>query len=837
MLAKSPGFAAIAIAVLSLGIGANTAVVSLVNMLLLRPLPGVSDGPPVLGLYNKDTRRPDQYRGFSYPDFVDIRSSVRAFSGVVAQEMVFAGVTEGDLTRRVFVMMVSSDFFDVLHARPVMGRVFTSAEEQPGAAAAVAVVSHTYWRAHGSDPRIIGRHVTLNGRPFAVVGVAAPRFTGTTSTMAPEFWTPLGATTLLKGDGPKSAQVTVGARSTHSLLLVARLAAGTQARSAEGELVSIGARLASAYPADNAHYTIVSAPMPRTGLSTEPGDDRGLYSLSLVLLGLASSVLVIACLNLANMLLARGVTRRREMAIRASVGASRPALIRQLLVEGFVLASAGGLLGIGLAYVATAGLVHSFSRVLPMSIALDPSPDWRVVAGMLVSAGLATLAFALGPAWRVSRSDLVRDLSERDTGMPAGRGRRLTLRRVLLGSQMALSLALLAGGALFVRGAINASQATPGYSYDRGLLAEVDPTLCGYDTTRSGDVHRSVLGRLRELPGVESVSIASVVPFGDTSNGARVRRLSGAVAGAGPADPVSALYTVIGSDYFRTLGLRLQRGREFSALEADGLKARQVAIIDEPLARRLFPEPGADPVGQLITLGGGEVSAAGTGSAAPPDALEIVGVAPGLRRWLFNKEPVSHVYVPFAGREPASLFYHVRIRPGGPTAPAALASVRQAIRAVDPVVPVLRLTTLEGFGANSIFLWLFHAAAYIFTALGLSGLVLALVGTYGLNRYLVERRTREIGIRMALGATAAQVVRQVIHESFTVVVVSLLIGLALAVALGRVLSAMLYEVSATDPLTLTLAPLLLGITALVATYLPARRATLISPVTALRRDE
>ncbi len=824
VLGRNPGFTTVAILVLGLGIGANTAVFSVVNALLLRPLAGIDAGPAVVGLYGKDLTRPDRFRAFSYPDYVDLRDATTAFSSVVATTLGLVGVTEGDATRRSFVLMVSANYFDALGGRPVRGRAFTLDDERPGAASAVTVVSDAYWRRSGRDPDLIGKTVLISSRPFTVVGIAPAGFTGNSPLMVPEFWLPLSASSLIRDASGAAA----AAQPARDLLLQGRLAPGVSLDTAGRELARIAARQAQAFPADNRDYTIVASPMPRTGIGAEPGDDGGIVRVSVVLQAVSSVVLLVACLNLANMLLARGAARRHEVAIRLSVGASRAAVVRQFLAEGFLLAVGGSVLGVLLAQGATAVFVESATKMFAVPVDLRTEIDWRVVGTTLFFAAAATLVFALGPAWRITRPGILDDLKDRRPGIHGRRVRLFGVRNLLLISQMALSLALLVSGALFVRGAMNAADATPGFSFDNGLLVEVDPSLAAYSRDQIAAAHRGLLARLRTVPGVQAASMASTVPFGRERNGARVERALGAEAGETSSEPIPATSIIIGADYFRALGLTVLRGREFTQEEAEGTAARRVAIIDEPLAQRLFPA-GEDPVGQHVRVPGSEPGRSG-------DALEVVGVVPGLRERLFDRGPSPHLYRPFALRAQSGMTYHIRLEGGEAAAAAVGETVRREIRGFDARLPVLSLTTLRTFADSSPFLWIYRSAARIFTAFGLAALLLALVGIYGVNAYTVARRTHEIGIRMTLGASAADVVRLIARDACVVSAIGVTVGLGLAIAFGSVISSMLYDVSATDPLALVLTPILLGGSAMLASYLPARRATRVAPVAALRQD-
>ena len=592
--------------------------------------------------------------------------------------------------------------------------------------------------------------------------------------------------------------------------------------------------LPTQYPSQNRDYTVIAHPMRRLGVSSRPGDDTPVVSLSIALLAMSAIVLLVACLNLANMLLARAASRRREVAIRLSIGAGRLHVVRQLLTEALLLSLAGGMGGLLLAWWATRLLVRSEVPLMPMPVSLDVAPDWRVLVFTLVLSMLATAAFALGPALRASRAGVLAGLKEHAGEDLQRNGGALRARNLLLGSQMALSLALLVAGALFVKGAVNASRATPGFPLERGLIVEVDPSLSALTSEQSATAHRRLIAHLRTLPGVEAVSMASIVPFGSVSESERVERLSaGQTAASGQATAgmltSEATFAVISADYFRLLGLQLVGGREFTVEEAEGGIGQRVAIIDEPLARRLFPAPGDNPVGQSIQIRTRE-------PGRQPEALLVVGLVPGLRDELFDRAPRAHVYVPFSIKPRTWMNYHVRLAAGGPAEAAMLRTISREIRAYDERLPVLMAKARRAFVAESVFLWVLRSGARIFTTFGLAALLLAAVGIYGVNAYVVARRTREIGIRVALGATHADITRLIMREAGAVTMAGVAVGLLLAIATGLGLSSMLYEVSAFDPVALAGASLLLAGSALAASYLPARRAARITPVVALRYE-
>jgi predicted permease len=472
-------------------------------------------------------------------------------------------------------------------------------------------------------------------------------------------------------------------------------------------------------------------------------------------------------------------------------------------------------------------LATSLSSLLPFGVLVfEPGPDVRVLLATMGFCVLSTLFFALGPAWKLTRPDLLPDLKERvgQDRSAAGSGRLRSPRNLLVVAQVSLSLVLLTAGGLFIRGAFEAAAADAGFPLDDALVAELDPSLIGFDETRSREVYRQVVERLRTLPGIEAVSLSSLIPFGMVIDSSRVER----IGAEDDEESVSAYHYIVGDDYFEALGVPLLRGRGFTRSETETDTGSPVVIIDEPTARRLFPEE--DPLGQQIRFAASEED----GLSTP---LEIVGIVPGLRHMLFDQEPRPHIYVPFGLQYRANMHIHMRLGARDPDAPAkVLRTVRQEIRALDERLPVLALKTLRDHRDASLFLWLIRAGANVFTLFGVLALFLAVVGVYGVKAYLVTGRTREIGIRMALGATPANVLWLVLREGLVVTLVGLGLGLVLSLGSARLLSRFLYEVSASDPLVFLSAPLLLAAAALLASYLPARWATKVMPTTALRYE-
>jgi len=830
MLAKNPAFTAIAVLVLGLGIGANAAVFCLVNAFLLRPM-AVEKPEELASCYNRNTKD-GGYRAFSYPEYRDIRDRNTVFTGLLAHDMAMVGVTEGDTTRRTFADIVSSNYFSTFGVRMFQGREFLPAEEQPGSAIPVAIVSYRYWERTGRDPNLVGKALRINSRPYTVVGIAPQGFTGVFAMLSSEIWLPLGVDELVKNDFfTEGESRRLENRDNSCLFLIGRLKRGMTLVRADSELAVLAAQLAQAYPKENKDRTFFLHPPARFSVSANPSEDSDIRTVSILISSVAAVVLLIACLNLANMLLARGTARRKEFAVRLAIGGGRWRILRQLLTEGLLLSFMGGTVGLCLAFWGSSLLIASMRALLPFDMVYHSGPDVRILGAMLGFCVLSTLMSGLGPAWKLSRPAVVNDLKEH-AGEDAGAGRRLFSRRnYLVIAQLALSLVLLSAAGLFVRGALKAANVDPGFSMDNGIIVELDASLAGLTETRGRELYRMLLERLGSMPGVEAASLAATVPFGMVSLGRSVQK---AGESTNPADPntagrsVGACFNSVGADYFKALGLRLLRGRIFTAGEAGPGSGPRVAIIDERMAKKLWP--GEDPMGKRIQFGGGK-------PGVQPEVIEVIGVAPNIRENLIGSDPAPHVFVPFGQGYQSNMNIHLRTSVRGKEAENALLhAVRREIRNVDERLPVLGLKTLRGHLEGSAEMWVIRTGAWLFTILGSVALFLAIVGVYGVRAYTVARRTREIGIRMALGATAREVLRLVLREGLALTLAGVGLGLLLALAAGRLLGSMLYEVSGTDPLVLSMASVVLALISIAACYLPARRAALVNPTVALRYE-
>ena len=822
LLLKTPAFSLTAVIVLSLGIGANSAVFSLVNLIAFQPPPGANQPGEMVSLHSHDPRNPDSYRSFTYGEYETIRDEAALFANLLAHQPVYVSLTDAGATRRGEAALVTASYFDTLGAHLAAGRTFSRDEEQPGSNAAVLVLSHTAWKRLGGGPDVLGRTLVVNAHPFTVVGIAPEGFAGTVLIVGPDFWMPLGAADLLTGGTGRAA--TSGTSSTRPLMIVGRLKPHLTVESANEHLRVFSARLQEAHPLTETRQLLTVVRTNRTNQGVRPPrpPETELLLPFGALMGAALIVLLVASLNVANMQLARGTSRRKEIAMRLALGAGRGRIVGQLLIEGLLLALAGGvgglLLGVWTMHLVVASLTPLVDdRTLSVILA----PDWRVCLATLTFSAVTAIASGLGPAWRLSRLDLLPEMKSQEGAGAAGGIRRFGPRNVLVAGQIALSLALLAASGLFVRAAVAAGGADPGYRLDNQLLLRIDAAPAGYGEVSGREVYRRLLERIRSTPGVDRAAMASIVAFGNHGNGRRVAR-PGAEPGTKDSAPRGVLVQSfdISASYFETLGLSMLRGREFNDAEATDPRATDVAVIDEPLAATLYP--GQDPLGQMITLVGKR-----------PSTVHIIGVAPGLRQAVTDKAPVPHVYLPLGPSYEAQANVHVRAASGA-TINDLRTRLRDAVRAEDTRLAVLGLQTLDDVRDATGIAWVIRSAGQAFGAFGGIALLMATIGLYGVKAYIVARRTREIGIRMALGANAGDVVRMVVREGAVLLGASIAVGFLLAIGLGQAISSLLVGVHAFDPLVLFMSSAVLCLAVLAACYLPARRATKVEPTEALR---
>ncbi|HSU85369.1 MAG TPA: ABC transporter permease [Chthoniobacterales bacterium] len=839
-LVKARAFTAAAVIVLALGIGANTAIFSLMNTLLFQP-PHYAKANEIVQVFSQDKKNPKTFRGFSYPTYLDIRDRNSVFSGLMAHNLAMVGVGDEGSVRRAFTDVVSANYFSVLGVTPMQGRGFRAEEETPGRNSAVALVSYNYWKKEGLNPAMLGSTILIDSRPFTVIGILPQGFTGTTQIFAPEIWLPLGVYDQVANDFETENKGKLDDRGGRQFMIVGRLKPDMTAAAAAPALKALATSLEQAYPVEQKDQTFMITPLSRFAISTSPSNGTNIKRLAPLLFGMSGVVLLVASLNLANMLLARGTARRKEIAIRLALGASRGRIVRQLLVEGFVLALAGGSFGLLLGLWSSDLLVASLGKKMPIDIVWQGGLSAPVLAATFAFCLLGTMVFALGPALKLTKSAVIGDLKEQAGEDILVRRRRFVPRNPLVVVQIAFSLALLTAAALFIRGAGKAAAVDTGLQTTSNYLLEIDASLATYDQKRAQNLYRTLEERLAALPGVEHASISSTVPFGMIDLDKSVQR--GGVNPAPDAKPATAAegraftanWNSVGADYFKTVGLPLLRGRAFNMAEAMDQTSPKVAIIDEVLAKKLWPD--ADALGQQIQFAEKDLAQARNSAGKMRTQIEIVGIVPYTRHDLFEKDPGGTLYLPFAGGFQSNVFFQIRFASKAGRDTGATANlIRRAVREVDPALPILSLKTFAQHLDGNIELWIVRAGAALFSVFGGLALALATVGVYGVKAYSVARRTREIGIRMALGAQRETVQWMILREGTVMLAGGLMLGVLLAAATGKLISGMLYNVGALDPLAFTIAPLVLAVAALLATWLPARRATRISPMVALRTE-
>ena len=815
-LLNAPAFTLVVVLTLALGIGANTAIFSLTDQVLLRMLP--VKAPEQLVMFDG----PGAFQGrtfnngtFSYPMYRDFRDQNTVLSGVLARFPAALTLLANGQAERVNGELVSGNYFDVLGVPALIGRTFTPDDDRTPGGHPVAILSHNFWmRRFAGDPSVLNRTITLNGLPMTIVGITPPGFSGIVIGENPDVMVPL----MMKAQMTPTWDDLLN-RKSRWLTVMARLKPGVSITQAEAAMNVLYRQINEL---ELKEIPTASQSFRQRFLSkrllVQPGQ-RGRSDLRtqfttpiLVLMGMVGVVLLIACANVANLLLARGAARHKEVAVRLALGATRSAIVRQRLVESFVLSAAGALLGLAfawwtgtvlLAMLPNEGAVNTLSAV----------PDARVIAFAIAVALATAVLFGLAPALSSTRPALTSTLKDESGSVVGGTG-HARLRKGLVVAQVGLSVLLLAGAGLFARSLYNLKTLNPGFEADQLLSFSIDPSLNGYSRERSILLFQQMQEQLAQLPDVRSAT-ASVIPLLTDTNWSTTVKVEGYVAKEG--ENMNPDNDAVGPGFFATLGQPLIAGREFTV--KDGAGAPKVAIINETMAKYFFGD--RSPLGRHI----------GNGRAPKPDT-EIVGVVKDSKTSTLRTEPRRYVYKPYMQEEEiGQITFYVRARG---SASAIGTSIRQIAQRVDPNLPIFDMKTMTSVVEESLFLE--RMVAVLSVAFGALATLLAAIGLYGVMSYTVARRTREIGIRMALGAERSSVMWLVLREVALMVGLGVAIGLPLALMLSRIVQSQLFAMSAHDPIALTAAAALLTIIALVAGYLPARRATRVDPMLALRYE-
>ncbi len=805
MLLKKPGFTLVAVLTLALGIGANSTIFTLVNAVLLRPLP-IEEPDRVVSVYatSQDGTRSSR---FSYLNYLDYRDRNETLGGLAAQSLTPLTLGVADGSEPILGQIVSGNYFSLLGVRARIGRAFAPEEDRAGAER-VVVVSHSFHqRRFPAEPDLTGKTIYLNGDPFTVIGVIEKDFTGTSIGPFIDVWVPMMQT----GNwmGPEWMEN----RKDAKLQLIGRLKPGLSRDEAQANMSTLAAQMATQYPETNK-----SQGAELTQASLIEGRRRtAVAAFFAILLAVVGLVLLIACANVANLLLVRAIGRRREMAIKLALGASRFRLVRQFMTESILLALMGGAAGL-LISLWVGNLLHNFNPLPTFPIQFDLSADARVIGFSLAASLLTGLILGIIPALRGTRPDLLAALKDETSSSTSGSSKS-RLRNAFVVAQISVSLLLLIGATLLVRSLQNAQAIDPGFRAENAFAMDFDLDLKGFNQEKGIRFYASMVERVRALPGVESAALANRAPL-DISTPTTDVMINGYQPPPGKsAIPISFYRT--GPGYFETMAIPLVAGRDFN--ERDTKEAPQVVVVNQQMAQRYWPDE--NPVGKRFRL------VAQAARSLPEKTVEVIGVAKDSKYRTLSEEETPHIYLPFLQDYEAGMTLLVR----------TTGDTRQMMRAVRAELQTLDKDPQAFFARTmhehtSVVLAPGQIAATLFAVFGLIALVLAMIGVYAVMAYSVTERTREIGIRIALGAQPSHVFKLVVGNGMILSAIGTAIGLAGAFALTRFLTGLLVGVSAIDPITFAAIPVLFTLVALLACYLPARRAMRVDPLAALKHE-
>ena len=806
VLAKAPVLTAIVVLTLALGIGANTAIFGIVNGLLLRPLPVKSPEQimvvasqvkgDTLGIYT-----------LSYSQLVDLRKQADVFSDLFAYQLDLGGLSVNGRANQFLYTRVTGNYFSALGIQPAMGRMFLPTEGEAGGKDPYIVLGYSYWQKRfGGDAGIVGKQALMDGQEATIIGVAPKDFQGTKFAIDPDGYVPLNMVPAA------DAAALWSDRASRSLVVMGRLKPGVGLRQAQSSVKVVAERLAEQYPATDKGVTV--RVIPERLARPQPYTKDIVPFIAGLFLALAALVLVLACVNVANLLLVRATMRQREMAIRAAMGATRVRLVRQLLTESIMLALLGGAGGLAVGIWGSAA-VASLLPPTRLPIQLNFSFDWRVFAYALAAAVVTGTLVGIWPALRAGRTDMNTVLQAAGRSDSAGVGRH-RVRSVLVVAQVAGSLVLLIVAGLFVRSLWQAQRTYLGFDPDNVLNLTLNPQEAGYDQTRTKAFYRELETRVRALPGVQSASLAFAVPMGEVQSTGTVY-VEGRSLAPGQQPPV-VIYNRVDSTYFDTMRVSLLRGRAFR--DQDDEKAPLVAIVNQGMANKFWPD--GDAIGKRFSM-----------KSATGPFVEVVGVAADGKFVFIGWEKEPYFFVPLT--QDSTNYRTLQVRSTVPPQ-TLIAQVQNEVRSLDPNMPASDVQTMRQSlsGGNGFFI--FRVGAILAAALGMVGLTLALVGVYGVVSYAASQRTHEIGIRMALGAGRGDILKLVLQQGLVLVVAGIVSGVVLAWAVTRLMVTLLIGVSPTDALTFVGATLLLGGIGIWACYTPSRRAMNLDPMVALRYE-
>ena len=797
-LLHTPSLTIAAVLSLGLGIGANTTVFSWVQAVLLRPIPGAHDAD-ALRVPTLETRE-GRPRSWSYPNYRDLRDRATSFE-VIAQDDIAMSIAVNGQAERAYGALVSGNYFRVMGLQPALGRLLSEQDDRTPGGHPVAVISHAYWqRRFAGDVAIVGREVTINNVPMTIVGVAPEEFLGSFLGIATSAWVSMAMQPDVTGGNRLEA------RGSGWMQTMARLRPGVSDEQAQAEASAVLAQLAQEHPGSFDGWRIRTL-QPWQANWGAPSVLAPILGVLSVVVGL---VLLIACANVANLLLARAVGRRREIAVRLSLGANRWRVVRQLLTEAFMLAGAAGVVGLAIAYW-TYGLLIAFAPPTDMPIDFGLKLDINTIAYAAVASLLTGIFFGLIPALQTSRADMIHAIKE-EAGRGGSGGRSgQRLRSALVISQVAVCLVLLVGATLFVRSLQAAQHIDPGFEADGLLVASVDLVPNGYTADTGRQFHRRLIEALTSVPGLQSYALARQLPLGISGTSSMGVTVDGYTPR--PDEEVNIVYNIAGPRYFETMKIPLAAGREFGSV--DTRESARVLIINETMARRYWP--GREALGGRVRLG--------------KEDHTVIGIAKDIKYGQLNEAPMPYFYLALDQHFTSQAVLHVR---SSATPATVLAAIRDVVRTLDPNLPVYDARTVEEHMRSAVFAQ--RMAANLLGVMGILAVILAAVGLYGVIAYAVSQRTQEMGIRLALGAAPRDLLNMVLRQGMVMTGIGLAIGLALALAATSFMQSLLPGITPRDPLTFVSVPIFLMVIAMIAALIPARRAGSVDPLIALRYE-